>query len=74
MIVSASDDKTIKIWDRTSKDCVHTFYDPGGWVFLYNDVTVMFLPLKNKIHIVAPLCNILDIYILLKIFLLSPVE
>ena len=32
MIVSASDDKTIKIWDRTSKECVHSFYDPGGYV------------------------------------------
>lgn len=32
LIVSGSDDKTIKVWDRQSKDCVHTFNEYGGLV------------------------------------------
>jgi len=31
LIVSGSDDKTVKLWDRNSKECVHTFYEHGGY-------------------------------------------
>jgi len=34
LIVSGSDDKTVKVWDRHSKDCVHTFFEHGGYVYL----------------------------------------
>jgi len=27
LIVSGSDDKTVKVWDVRTKDNVHTFYD-----------------------------------------------
>ena len=30
LIVSGSDDKTVKLWDKNSKECVHTFYEHGG--------------------------------------------
>jgi hypothetical protein len=30
--VSASDDKTIKIWDRNTKECVHTFNEYSSYV------------------------------------------
>jgi len=30
--VSASDDKTIKLWDRNSKECIHTFNEYSGYV------------------------------------------
>ena len=30
LIVSGSDDKTVKLWDRNSKECVHTFHEHGG--------------------------------------------
>ena len=30
IIVSASDDKSIKLWDRGTKDCTHTFHEYGG--------------------------------------------
>ena len=30
LIVSCSDDKTVRIWDRQSKQCVQTFYEHGG--------------------------------------------
>lgn len=29
--MSASDDKTIKLWDRASKECVHTFNEHSGF-------------------------------------------
>jgi centriolar protein POC1 len=32
LIVSGSDDKTVKLWDRQSKECVHTFHEQGGYV------------------------------------------
>jgi len=32
LIVSGSDDKTVKVWDRQSKECVHTFFEHGGYV------------------------------------------
>ena len=30
LILSGSDDKTVRLWDRTNKDCVQTFYEHGG--------------------------------------------
>ena len=30
MIVSGSDDKSVRLWDRQSKECIHTFYEYGG--------------------------------------------
>jgi len=35
LIVSGSDDKTVKVWDRQSKECVHTFFEHGGYVCMY---------------------------------------
>lgn len=35
LVVSGSDDKTVKLWDTQSKDCVHTYFEHGGFV---NDV------------------------------------
>ncbi|KAG9462131.1 hypothetical protein GDO78_014844, partial [Eleutherodactylus coqui] len=32
LIVSASDDKTIKLWDKTSRECTHSFCEHGGFV------------------------------------------
>lgn len=32
LIVSASDDKTVKLWDKTSRECIHSFCEHGGWV------------------------------------------
>jgi WD40 repeat protein len=30
LIVSGSDDKTVKLWDKQNKECVHTFFEHGG--------------------------------------------
>ena len=30
LIVSASDDKTVKLWDRMNKTCIHTFHEVNG--------------------------------------------
>ena len=32
LIVSGSDDKTVRIWDRQNKNCVQTFHEHGGLV------------------------------------------
>ncbi|MCI4390429.1 hypothetical protein PGIGA_G00122820 [Pangasianodon gigas] len=32
LIVSASDDKTVKIWDKNSRECVHSFCEHSGYV------------------------------------------
>ena len=32
MIVSGSDDKCVKLWDRQSKQCIHTFFEHAGYV------------------------------------------
>jgi len=32
LLVSGSDDKTVKVWDRNSKECVHTFFEAAGYV------------------------------------------
>ncbi len=32
LILSCSDDKTVKLWDRITKECIHTFHEMGGWV------------------------------------------
>lgn len=30
--MSASDDKTVKLWDKTSRECVHSYCEHGGFV------------------------------------------
>ncbi|XP_049718822.1 POC1 centriolar protein homolog A isoform X3 [Elephas maximus indicus] len=32
LIVSASDDKTVKLWDKTSRECVYSYCEHGGFV------------------------------------------
>lgn len=32
LIVSGSDDKTVRLWDRQTKESVHTYYEHGGLV------------------------------------------
>lgn len=32
LIASSSDDKTVKLWDRLSKGCIHTFHEQNGSV------------------------------------------
>ena len=32
LIVSGSDDKTVKVWDKNNKECVHTFFEASGLV------------------------------------------
>lgn len=32
LIVSSSDDKTVKLWDKNSRQCIHSFYEHAGWV------------------------------------------
>ena len=32
LIASASDDKTVKLWDKNTKECVHTFSEYAGYV------------------------------------------
>lgn len=35
LIVSCSDDKTIKLWDVTSGQCIRTFNDVKGISYIY---------------------------------------
>ena len=32
LVVSGGDDKAVKLWDRQVKECVHTFFENGGFV------------------------------------------
>uniref|UniRef100_A0A3B5BIS2 POC1 centriolar protein homolog A n=1 Tax=Stegastes partitus TaxID=144197 RepID=A0A3B5BIS2_9TELE len=31
LIASSSDDKTIKLWDKNSRECIHSFYEHAGY-------------------------------------------
>ena len=31
LIVSGGDDKVVKLWDRQVKECVHDFFENGGY-------------------------------------------
>ena len=50
LIVSGSDDKTVKLWDRQTKECIHTFYEHGGYVVSANSANrTLISPEQNGI-------------------------
>ena len=36
LVASGSDDKSLKLWDISSKECIHTFFEHTGFI---NDVS-----------------------------------
>ena len=54
LIVSGSDDKTVKLWDRQTKECIHTFYEHGGYVVSASSASrTLIHPEQNGICFIA---------------------
>lgn len=48
LIVSGSDDKTVRLWDRQTKECIHTFYEHGGYVLSTSSASITLCSAQNK--------------------------
>lgn len=35
LVISSSDDKTIKLWDKNSRECIHSFCEHAGWSLFF---------------------------------------
>ena len=49
LVGSGSDDKSLKLWDIASKECIHTFFEHSGFI---NDVS------WSIILLIGNICNI----------------
>ena len=52
--VSGSDDKTVRLWGRQTKECIHMFYEHGGYVVSASSASrTLISPELNGMYFIA---------------------
>ena len=54
LIVSSSDDKKVRLWDRQTKECIHMFYEHVRYVVSASSASITLIsPEQNGMYFIA---------------------